>query len=96
MYITSTRGANAVSHDGVQYQPLQGFVFDVPFELAQHLLTMRDQFGPLFRLPEQDDYDLDEPIAAPGPDRPEPAAPKKTAARKPRGAAGGVPPVKPE
>lgn len=86
MHITSTRGTYALNHGGVTYEPVQGFVFDVPYELGNQLLTMSDALGPFWRLPEQDDYDLDEQIAAPGPKR---TAPKPT--RKP--AVRGVPPV---
>lgn len=90
MHITSTRGAHTVAHENDTYEPKQGFVFDLPYELANTLLRMRDVNGPLWRLPEQDDYDLPEQIAAPPPDgKPKRTAPKRTS--KP--AVGGIPPV---
>jgi hypothetical protein len=61
MHITSITGANQISHDGTLFEPIQGFVFDVPQELGEHLL----RFGE-WRQPEQDDYGTPEGIFAPG------------------------------
>ena len=88
MHVTSTRGHSKVAQNGQEYEPVQGFVFDLPDELALHLLDMADQNGRMWRLPEQDDYDLDEDIA--------PAGPKKAPAstkRSSRPSTDGTPPV---
>jgi hypothetical protein len=90
MHITSTRGFNKYSHDGVEYEPVQGFVFDLPWDLAQRELGMSDANGPFWRLPEPDDYDLPEDIAAVSDGKP--AAAKRSASRQSkRAAVKGVP-----
>lgn len=80
MFVTSTRGANKVNHDGRNYEPHQGYVFELPQDLAEHLLSMSDANGPLWRMPVQEDYDLPgEDIAAPPPTPVKRAAARKSA-----------------
>lgn len=89
MFVTSTRGANRVSRDGTTYEPHQGFVFDLPQDLAEHLLSMSDAHGPLWRVPVQEDYDLpDEAIAQPEPTPRKRAEPRKAARPAPKGVPG--------
>lgn len=61
--ITSLDGAVQLVHDGVTYEPVQGYVFEVPADLAAHLV----QF-PQWRITEQEDLggiDLSELGTAP-------------------------------
>lgn len=89
MYVTSTRGMNKLVSGGHEYEPIQGFVFDLPLPLAEHLLAMSDAQGPLWRLPVQEDYDLpDEVIAAPTPKPVKRPAPRQSAKPAPRGIPG--------
>lgn len=90
MHITSTRGCSKIAHEGRTYEPVQGFVFEVPQHLGEHLLGMSDEYGPQWRLPEQDDYDLPEPIAHPTGEKP---AKKTTPRPSKRPAVNGKPPV---
>ena len=90
MHITSTRGCNRYTHGGDVYEPVQGFVFDLPWDVAQRELAMSDQNGPFWRLPEPDDYDLPEPVAAVEDGKP-PAARRTTPRKSARPAVQGVP-----
>lgn len=90
MHVTSTRGFNRLSIDGTQYEPVQGFVFDLPWDVAQRELAMSDQNGPFWRLPEPDDYDLPEPVAAVEDGKP-PAARRSTPRQSKNAAVKGVP-----
>lgn len=94
MHITSTRGAHTVAHGKDTFEPVQGFVFELPYDLANTLLNMRDPDGPLWRLPEQDDYDLPEQIAAPDNDGRVAKRTAPKASRRP--STDGTPPVRGE
>jgi hypothetical protein len=91
MHITSTRGFNKYTHDGVTYEPVQGFVFDLPWDVAQRELGMSDQNGPFWRLPEPDDYDLPGEDIAPVQDGKAPAARRTAPRASKRAAVQGVP-----
>lgn len=95
MHITSTRGHSKVAQNGVEYEPVQGFVFELPDDLALHLLDIHDQYGPLWRLSEQDDYDLDEELVPPPIDLGSAAetAPKDAPKQSKRPSKDGTPPV---
>lgn len=61
--ITSLDGAVQLVHDGVTYEPVQGYVFEVPADLAEHLVLF-----PQWRVTEQEDLggiDLSELGSAP-------------------------------
>ena len=73
MLITSTNGTLRVAHDGQTFEPTQGYTFDLPADLAEHLIRFD-----AWRATEPEDLDLpDVPVA------PRRGRPRKTAVADP-------------